>query len=100
MKEFRTDFFKMLGFSYKQIENRGILLPLYEMNCKFKSPARYEDEIVIKTTLKAVTKVRIVFSYVVMNFSNGKILSVGETMHALTNKVLKPINAEKVIPDV
>ena len=36
----RTDFFKKVGFSYKEIEGRGILLPLYEMNCKFKSPAR------------------------------------------------------------
>jgi len=96
----RTDFFKKLGFSYREIERRDVLLPLYEMSCKFKSPARYEDEIVIKTSLKVLTKVRIIFSYEVINCSDGKILSMGETMHAWTNKALKPINAEITIPDV
>lgn len=96
----RTDFFKKLGISYREIESRGILLPLYEMNCKFKSPARYEDEIRIKTSLKIITKVRIIFSYDVINQSDGIVLSTGETMHAWTNKVLQPINAEKKIPDV
>ena len=40
------------------------------------------------------------FSYEVINHSDGKILSVGETMHAWTNKALKPVNAETTIPDV
>ena len=96
----RTDFFKKLGISYREIESRGVLLPLYEMNCKFKSPARYEDEILIKTSLKVLTKVRIIFSYEVINHSDGKILSMGETMHAWTNKALKPVNAETTISDV
>jgi len=96
----RTDFFKKVGFSYKEIEGRGILLPLYEMNCKFKSPARYEDEITIKTSLKEITKVRVVFSYKVINDLDGKLLSLGETMHGWTNKDLKLINAEKAIPEV
>lgn len=96
----RTDFFKKIGFSYKEIEGRGILLPLYEMNCKFKSPARYEDEITIKTSLKDITKVRVAFSYKVINDLDGKLLSLGETMHGWTNKDLKLINAEKAIPEV
>lgn len=96
----RTDFFKKVGFSYKEIEGRGILLPLYEMNCKFKSPARYEDEITIKTSLKEITKVRVIFSYKVINDLDGKLLSLGETMHGWTNRDLKLINAEKTIPEV
>ena len=96
----RTDFFKKIGFSYKEIEGRGILLPLYEMNCKFKSPARYEDEITIKTSLKEITKVRVIFSYKVINDMDEKLLSLGETMHGWTNRDLKLINAEKTIPEV
>ena len=96
----RTDFFKKIGLSYKEIEGRGILLPLYEMNCKFKSPARYEDEITIKTSLKEITKVRVIFSYKVINDLDGKLLSLGETMHGWTNRDLKLINAEKTIPEV
>lgn len=96
----RTDFLKKIGFSYKEIEGRGILLPLYEMNCKFKSPARYEDEITIKTSLKEITKGRVIFSYKVINDLDGKLLSLGETMHGWTNRDLKLINAEETIPEV
>jgi acyl-CoA thioester hydrolase len=96
----RTDFFNKLGLSIRNIEERGILLPLYEMNCKFKSPARYEDEIIVKTKLESIAKVRVIFSYQVINADNEKILATGKTMHAWTNKYLKPINAETSIPDV
>ncbi len=59
----RTEFFTKLGLSIREIEKRGILLPLYEMNCRFKSPARYEDEIIVKTKLDSIAKVRVIFSY-------------------------------------
>ncbi len=96
----RTDFLKSAGVSNSNIESQGVLLPLYEMNCKFIAPAKYEDEIVIKTRLKALSRTRINFSYRVCNAMNDKLLAVGETMHAWTDKVLKPVNAEKTIPDI
>ena len=96
----RTEFFTKLGLSIRKIEERGVLLPLYEMNCKFKSPAQYEDEIIVKTKLDSMAKVRVIFSYQVINATNEKILATGKTMHAWTNKYLKPINAETSIPDV
>lgn len=75
------------------------MLPLYEMNCQFKSPARYEDEIMVITSLKQISRVRLCFSYQVINASNNKLLATGETMHAWTDKALKPVNAAKNIPD-
>jgi len=75
-------------------------MPLYEMNCKFISPAKYEDEIKVLTSIKTLSRVRICFSYQVFNASNDKLLSTGETMHAWTDKALKLINPEKVIPDI
>lgn len=96
----RTDFLKKAGLSNTSIEARGILLPLYEMNCQFKSPARYEDEIMVITRLKHISPVRMSFSYDVINAANHKLLATGETLHAWTDKVLKPVNAVKTIPDV
>lgn len=96
----RTDYFKKSGITYKEIEIRGIVLPLYEMKCQFKSPARYEDEILIRTKIEAFSQVRIIFLYEVINFSNNKILATGETMHAWTDRLLKPINLEKLAPDI
>ena len=96
----RTDFLKKSGFSNTNIEAKGILLPLYEMNCQFKSPAKYEDEIMILTSLKQISRVRLYFSYQVVNAVNQKLIATGETMHAWTDKALKPINAAKTVPDV
>ena len=73
---------------------------MYAMNCQFKVPAKYEDEIMVITSLKQVSRVRLCFSYEVVNTLNQKLLATGETMHAWTDKALKPINADKVISDV
>ena len=96
----RTDFLKKAGVSNTDIEAKGILLPLYGMNCQFKSPAKYEDEIIVVTSLKQISRVRLCFSYQVLNAESQVLLATGETMHAWTDKALKPVNAEKVIPGV
>ncbi len=96
----RTDFLKNAGVSNGGIESRGVLLPLYEMNCKYKSPARYENEILVITCLKSISRVRICFSYQVFNGETNQLLAVGETKHAWTDKLLKPVNAERAIPEV
>lgn len=96
----RTDFFKNIGVSNSSIEAKGVLLPLYKMNCKFISPAKYEEEIMVLTTLKNISRVRIEFTYRVVNAIDMKPIATGETMHAFTDKKLKPVNAEKVMPDI
>jgi acyl-CoA thioester hydrolase len=96
----RTDFLKNAGVPNSSIEAKGVLLPLYEMNCQYKSPARYEDEIMVITCLKSISRVRVCFAYQVLNASTNSLLTVGETKHAWTDKLLRPVNAERVIPDV
>ncbi len=96
----RTDFLKNAGVPNSSIEAKGVLLPLYEMSCKYKSPARYEDEILVITGLKSISRVRICFSSQVFNAETNQLLAVGETKHAWTDKLLKPVNAERAIPEV
>lgn len=95
----RTDFLKKAGVSNTSIESKGILLPLYDMNCKFKSPAKYEDEILVFTRLKQISRVRLSFSYQVKNAVTLNLIATGETMHAWTDKSLKPVNAAKTVPE-
>lgn len=96
----RTDFIKQSGISYSDLEARGVFLPLYEVTCRFKSPAKYEDEIAVITRLKEITCVRIVLAYEVINVHTNALLATGETLHAFTGSSLKPINARRVIPEV
>ena len=96
----RTEFLKSLGTSYSGVEDNGVILPLFEINCQFKSPAKYEDDILIITGIKSLSRVRVCFSYEVLNVADNKLLATGETMHAWTDKALKPVNAEKKIPEL
>lgn len=96
----RTDYIKEAGISYSELEARGILLPLYEISCRFKSPARYEDEITVFTSLKELSRVRLILSYEVKNMKTNVLLAAGETLHAFTGRDLKPLNLEKAAPDV
>jgi acyl-CoA thioester hydrolase len=52
------------------------------------------------TALKSISCVRICFTYRVVNAMNMKLIATGETMHAFTDKKLKPVNAKKIIPDI
>jgi acyl-CoA thioester hydrolase len=96
----RTAFLKSRGMTYAGIEARGVMLPLYEMSCRFLSPARYGDEVLVVSRIKHLTRVRATFSYEVRNAQTGQLLVTGETLHAWTDKALKPINAGKMIPDI
>lgn len=96
----RTAFFKRIGSSYSQIESNGILLPLTDMSCKFKKPAKYEDTIIIKTYISRLTHVRIGFRYEVLNKETGDLLACGETNHGWTDRQLNPVAIETRLPDL
>jgi acyl-CoA thioester hydrolase len=96
----RTDFFKKLGVRYSKIEEEGILLPLIDLKCSFRSPARYEDEILVRTKPVEMSCVRLSFSYEVFKKDEMSLLASGETSHAWTDKSLKPLNLEKKMPEL
>ncbi len=96
----RTGFFKKIGIWYSKIEEKGVLLPLTDLRCSFKNPARYEDEIVIKTKPEKLSCVRLTFHYEVLNKESGILIAIGETSHAWTDKSLKPLNIGKKMPEL
>lgn len=96
----RTDFIKKLGYRYSELEKEGILLPLTDLRCSYKGPARYEDEIIIRTCIKKMTCVRLVFGYEVFNKKDMSLIALGETFHAWTDKNLKPVNIAKRMPEL
>jgi acyl-CoA thioester hydrolase len=60
----RVEAMRVLGFSYKDVEARGILMPVTEYTIAYKKPAYYDDEITIVTMVKELPKgARIVFDY-------------------------------------
>lgn len=96
----RTDFIKQAGVPYSRMEEGGILLPLIELRCCYKSFSLYEDEIIVRTRIKDMTPTRITFSYEVLRNNEPEPINTGETMHVYTNKDLKPVNLKKHAPEI
>ena len=79
----RTELIRQLGISYRKMEDDGIMLPVISVYCKYIGPARYDDELVIKTTLNKKPSVRIQFDYEVYNA--GTKICEGNAILAFTN---------------
>jgi len=97
----RTEFLREAGgMSYREMEEMGIMLPIVETHCKYKIPARYDDELVVMTRIKDITVARITFAYQLIRKEDEAILAEGETTSAFTDKEGRPINLKKKYPDL
>jgi len=81
----RVEALRQLGLSYKELEDGGVMLPVLKNVSNYFSPALYDDELTIVTTIKEKPSVRITFYYEIFNGS-GKLIHEGETQLAFVNK--------------
>ncbi len=97
----RTEFIKQSGISYSRVESMGIMLPLLELHCKYINSSTYEDNIVVRTSVKSYSKARLNFKYEVFKSDNMvNPITTGETSHVWTTCDLKPINLQKHYPEL
>ena len=96
----RTDFFNQMGMRYDEIEHKGIMTPLVELNCKYKRPAYYNKEVEIRTKIIELTPVKFTLEYNIFD-SNENLINVGRTTLAWSDaKTFKIINLKKIHPDM
>jgi len=86
----RVEFCKARQFSYKEMEERdGVLLAVAEARCRYSSPARFDEEVRIKTWVPQVNTRMITFAYE-MRLAGGRKLAEGETRHVFCGRDMKP----------
>lgn len=91
----RTDFIKLMGITYTQLEESGVMMPLASLECKYIIPVKYEDEVIIETTVSNLKAAKIEFHYRVLR--NGVVCGEGSTVHAFVDsKTFRPINIKKI----
>jgi acyl-CoA thioester hydrolase len=82
----RVDLFRHLGFTYRDMErDDGCFIAVADARCRYKAPARYDDEIVVRTHLRNLRDSLIHFGYEVLRESDGTLLAEGETIHIVTD---------------
>jgi acyl-CoA thioester hydrolase len=82
----RVETLRKIGFSYKEMEERGILLPVSTYEIKFIKPAYYDDEIKIVTTIKELPGVRFHFEYSCYN-DKEELLNTGKVSLVFVDKM-------------
>jgi acyl-CoA thioester hydrolase len=81
----RVETFRSLGFSYKEMEDDGILMPVLELQTKYIRPIFYDEEITVAIKIKEKPGVRIRFEYEVFNHT-GDLTTVAHTTLVFVNK--------------
>ncbi len=92
----RVELLRQLGFTYKEMESQDkCRIAVVDVKCRFKSPALYDDEIVVRTHLKNVRESLIHFGYEVLRASDQTLLAEGETTHIVVGEDMQ----KKALPD-
>lgn len=98
----RTDYIKIYGISYTEIEEKGVIMPLTDLSCKFIRSAKYEDNLIIRTKVMTLSAARISFNYTVKRINKDQTeteLAYGVTEHGFIDKdTFRPINLRKRLP--
>ena len=86
----RTEWLRATGWSYRDMEQDGVALPVIEAHCEYRQPARYDDELEVATRATLVSPVRIRFDYEVTRVADGILAALGHTVHAALDADGKP----------
>lgn len=87
----RVEFLRSKGYSYKKLEDEGVMMPVVEINIKYKRPAIYDDELTIKSSISKMDNRRVIFNQTVYN-ENNKLLTEGSVELAfIDSKTMRSI---------
>jgi acyl-CoA thioester hydrolase len=86
----RVELIRSMGLDYKRMEGEeGCGIAVVDVHVRYRSPARYDDELVVETRLLAARGAVIKFSYRVLRVEDGVLLCEGETVHVVVGKDMK-----------
>jgi len=96
----RCEFFRALGFTYKELEAEGVILPVIRAEVDYMQPALYDEDLRIRTRLKSLKGARVELHYEVIrtNQDAEQVLARGMTAHAFVGKDLKPLKLRSANP--
>ena len=91
----RVELIRSMGLDYKRMEvEEGCGIAVVEVHVRYRSPARYDDELAVETRLVAARGAVIKFRYKVLRVGDGVLLCEGETVHVVVGKDMK----KRVLP--
>lgn len=95
----RTEMIRDLGFTYKQLEELGIMLPARSLNISYHKSAYYDDLLTVRTIVETIPKVKFPIKTEIYN-EKGELINSGETVLVFFSSITnKPVAAPKFFTD-
>jgi acyl-CoA thioester hydrolase len=86
----RVEFMRQLGVTYRDMErDHGFFIAVVDARCRYKAPAKYDDEVIVRTHLKNARESMVHFGYELLRASDGALLAEGETTHIVIDREMK-----------
>jgi acyl-CoA thioester hydrolase len=96
----RVEYCRAAGIRYRDMEKAdGVLLAVVEARCRYLYPARYDEEIAVKTWVSKANQRMVEFQYEIRNLQNGRRLASGDTKHMFLGPGMRPLRLpQKYLP--
>ncbi len=82
----RTELMRSLGIVYKDLESQGIYLPVSEVFCRYHISAKYDDVLIIETSVEFLKRASIQFAYRILRKADAVQMVTGTTLHAFVDR--------------
>jgi acyl-CoA thioester hydrolase len=93
----RVEALRALGFTYKTMEDDGVLLPVHELSIHYHQPARYDDLLTVRTMVRELPVARIVFDYEVRSENNVLLTTARVCLVFVQKTTGRPVRAPQAL---
>lgn len=86
----RVELLRQLGLDYKSMEiEEDCWIPMVQANCRYKAPARYDDDLIVRTQVASLRGSVLKFHYRIVRVEDERLLAEGETTHVVTDRKMQ-----------
>lgn len=99
MEEARVDYLDQIGFGYRKLEEDGIISPVIGIECEYKTPTCFDDNVEIVVKIEEFRGVRLSISYTMHKLPEGELVMTGRSRHCFVDMNGRPIILDHSFPD-
>ncbi len=89
----RVEALRSLGVSYRELEEKGVMLPVRHFSIDYHFPAKYDDLLAVETVIQSIGGAKIIFDYTIYNEAKQKLVSGTTTLVFVNKDTMRPIPA-------
>lgn len=94
----RIGYMKQIGVDYGEMEKSGVISPVLEVNCTYKSMVYFGDTVEILVTIEKYNGVRLELSYIICDKESQVVRTVGTSKHCFLDSAGRPLSLKKAYP--